>query len=191
SPRRWRRRSVRCRRRGGRAAGRRATVRRFRGATLRSAVRAASRASLKAKGQRCSSRRRAATRRRSWPPRARPRAHRGCRARRRGSPASVRPFFESLGREVAELAAHRTPGGRGSLEVVLGAPKREVAVPRRPGGAPVAVQRHARAPRIDELGAAGTRAAKLKMAVAEDDRLVVDAREQALLALLRLRGEAL
>src|SRR5439155_9130332 len=156
----------------------------------RSAARAASQASRPAMARRWSNRRRAATHPRRRPRRAQPRAPPGCRARRRGSPALVRALLDPASGKLGEVAAHRPiRGGRG-LEVVLGPPEREVAVPGRPGGASVAVERHSGAARVDEVAAVRTRATELEMAVAEDDRPVADAGKQALLPLLRLRSEA-
>src|SRR5439155_26645020 len=59
------------------------------------------------------------------------------------------------------------------------------------GGAGVAVERHAGAARVDELRPVRSGPLELLMAVAEYDGALTHAREHVLLALLRLRREAL
>src|SRR4051812_20463879 len=92
----------------------------------------------------------------------------------------VRAALDPPRRELAELAAHRAVARGGARDVVLGPPELEVAVPRRPGGAHVAVERHADAAGVDEIGAVGARPTELEMAVAEDDRALPDAGQQPL-----------
>src|SRR4029453_14436507 len=104
--------------------------------------------------------------------------------------ALIGALLDPPGRKLAEVAAHCPVGGRGTLDVVGRPPEREVAVPGRPAGTPVAVQRHADAAGVDEVGTVRTRAAELEVAVPEDDRPAAHAREQPLLTLLGLGGEA-
>src|SRR5205807_3584225 len=110
---------------------------------------------------------------------------------RRESPTSVGTLLDPSGRKFAEVATHRAVRSRGALHVVLRPSERELTVPRRPRGAPVAVERHSGAARVDEVGAVRAGAAELKMAVTEDDRPVADSGEQPLLTLLRLGGKAI
>src|SRR4029453_17882785 len=65
---------------------------------------------------------------------------------------SIGPTLDPPRCELPEVAAHRSITGRRTCDVVLGSAELEVAVPGRPGRAHVAVERHPRAARIDEVG---------------------------------------
>src|SRR2546422_981035 len=82
----------------------------------------------------------------------------------------VAPLLDAPGRELAEVAAHRPVAGRGAGDVVLGSAELEVAVPRCPRRAHVAVERHARAARVDEVGPVRAGSPELLVTVPEDDR---------------------
>src|SRR5512133_738212 len=115
----------------------------------------------------------------------------GQRRRVAGRVALVEAPEDPPGGELAEVAAHRAIGRRGSLDVVLRAPEAEVAVARRPGGSDIAVQGHPHAAGIEQIGAVRARTPELLVAVAEDDRPVVLTRKQPPLPLLGLWREAL
>ena len=78
------------------------------------------------------------------------------------------------------------------LEVVLDAAQleRAAAVPERVRGADVPVERHADAAGVDEVGPGRALPLELDVAVAEDDRAVVDARQQLQVSRARLLREA-
>jgi hypothetical protein len=98
-----------------------------------------------------------------------------------------------MGEQLPDRSSERTEGGRGARSVVVGPAKLELtAVPAsRPGRVRLAVPRRADAAGIDEKGSVWPWPLELEMAVPEDDRPVVLAREQALVVLARLDVEAL
>src|ERR671910_3732106 len=105
-------------------------------------------------------------------------------ARRSARGELVRAVLETSGGELAELAEPAEAGGR-TLDVVLGAAKREVSVACRPRRTAVAVQRHPGAPRVEEVGTVRTGPPELLVAVPEDHSAVAYPREQALLVRFR------
>src|SRR6185436_3551542 len=111
----------------------------------------------------------------------------------RGVPGLVGAALDPARRELAELAAELAVRMGGSLIVVRGSPKLElaVAVADRPGRPGVAVERHADAARVEQLYARWPGPPELLVTVAEDDLPVVHAGEQPLLVGLRLWCEAL
>src|SRR5215207_8675757 len=102
----------------------------------------------------------------------------------------VRALLDPLSREFAELAAERAVASRGFRDVVLGPVKLEVAVPRRPGSANVAVERHSDTTRVEELRVVQARSPELLVAVAEDDGPIAHAVEEPLVVILAGRMEA-
>src|SRR4029079_975339 len=107
-------------------------------------------------------------------------------ARRLRIPAVQEPLGDQL---APVVLAHLR--GRG-LDVVRGAPKLDLAVipPNCPGGPGVAVERHADAAGIDEVGVVRTGPAELDVAVTEHDLSFFDASEHPNIVLARLGRRA-
>src|SRR5262249_58348699 len=84
------------------------------------------------------------------------------------------------------------PCGRSALDVVLDAAEleRPVAVAQRVRGTRVTVERHTRTARIEQRRPVRTRPLELQMAVAEDNGLVADAVQHALVVVPRLCRKA-
>src|SRR5829696_4429097 len=93
----------------------------------------------------------------------------------RRSRGSVGAALEPADDGLAERAPEAAPAVDRALDVVLGAAELELAeiALDRPRGAPVTVERHADAARVDQFDAAGARTAELQVAVSKDDRPVV------------------
>src|SRR5215211_3927703 len=108
-----------------------------------------------------------------------------------GGRGSVGAALEPAGDGLAERAPEAAPAVDRALDVVLGAAELELAeiALDRPRGAPVTVERHADAARVDQFDAAGARTAELQVAVSKDDRPVVLAADPALVLGLRLEPE--
>src|SRR5215211_5610659 len=104
---------------------------------------------------------------------------------------SVAPQAQPPHHHLAEPPAESLPAGDRALDVVLGAPERELSLvgAHGPGRAAVAVERQPDASRVDQVRASRTRTAELLVAVAEDDRAVVFAADALLVLGLRFRGE--